>query len=93
MFINFQTLSDIFESLVALNVRLKQNQQQLSDSAISIKCSWPENGMKRINIEQQLKKPKNEEISALNQQKRWIDDKSKKNVIYYQCNKKGHYKL
>ena len=68
MLINFQILPDIFKSLVALNARLKQNQCQLSSSATSIKCSWPENGMKeRINAGQQLKKPKSEEVSVPNQ--------------------------
>ena len=93
VFINFQTLPDTFESLVALSARLKQNQWQLPGSAILIKCSWPENGMKRTNTGQQSKKPKNEEVSAFNQHKRWTDDKNKKNVTCYQCNKKGHYKL
>ena len=37
VFINFQTLFDIFKSLIALDVRLKQNQQQLFSSIISIK--------------------------------------------------------
>ena len=62
-FINFQTLSDIFESLVALSVRLEQNQQQLSSSIISIKHSQLENDVReRINAEQQLKKPKGKEV-------------------------------
>ena len=59
--INFQTLSDTFESLVVLNVRLKQNQWQLSSSTISIKCSWSENG-ERTNAGQQSKKPRGEEV-------------------------------
>ena len=92
-FINFQTLPDIFESLVALGARLEQNQWQLPDSATLIKCSQSENGVKGINTGQQSKKPKNEEISMFNQHKRWTDDKSKEGVIYYQCNKKNHYKL
>ena len=90
---NFQTLPDTFESLVALGAKLEQNQWQLSSSATSIKCSQPENGMKeRINTEQQLKKSRSEEVSVPNQHKRWTDDKSKKGVTCYQCNKKGHYK-
>ena len=48
--------------------------------------------MKRANTGQQSKKSKDEEISAPNQHKRQTDDRSKKNVICYQCNKKGHYK-
>ena len=93
MFTNFQILSNTFKSLVTLNARLKQNQWQLFSSTTSIKCSWLENGVKeRINTEQQLKKLKSEEVSASNQHKRWTDDKSKKNVICYQCNKKNHYK-
>ena len=91
---NFQILSDIFESLVALGVRLEQNQHQLFSSAILIKHSWLENGMKkRINAEQQSKKSKSEKISAFNQQKKWTDNRNKKGVTCYQCNKKGHYKL
>ena len=89
---NFQTLPNTFESLVALSARLKQNQQQLPGSATSIKCSQSENGVKGTNTGQQLKKPRNEEISVSSQHKRWTDDKSKKDVICYQCNKKGHYK-
>ena len=69
-FTNFQTLLNIFESLIALSVRLKQNQQQLSDNAISIKYSQSENGVKRINTEQQLKKLKNKKISAFSQYKK-----------------------
>ena len=91
-FINFQTLPNTFESLIALGARLKQNQQQLSTSVTSIKHSQSENGVKRTNAEQQLKKLKNKEVSVPNQYKRQINDKSKKNVICYQCNKKGHYK-
>ena len=90
---NFQTLPDTFESLVALNTRLKQNQQQLSGNATSIKHSQPENSVKGINTGQQSKKPKSEEVSAPNQHKRQTDDKSKESVICYQCNKKGYYKL
>ena len=94
MFINFQTLPDTFESLVALGARLEQNQCQLSSSATSTKCSWPENGMKeRTNAGQQLKKPRGEEISVSNQHKGQTDDRSKEGVTCYQCNKKGHYKL
>ena len=48
--------------------------------------------MKEINTEQQSKKSRNEKVSALNQHKRQTDDKNKKNVTCYQCNKKGHYK-
>ena len=81
--INFQTLSDIFENLIALGVRLKQNQQQLSDSITLIKHSQSENGVKRINAGQQSKKSKSEKISAFNQQKKWTDDRSKENVICY----------
>ena len=91
-FINFQTLSDTFKSLIALDVRLEQNQWQLSSSIISIKCSWPENGVKEVNTEQQSKKSKSKEVSAPGQHREWIDDRSKKGVICYQCNKKGHYK-
>ena len=83
MFINFQTLLDTFESLVALSARLEQNQWQLPGSAISIKHSQSENGMKRTNAEQQSKKPKNEEVSASNQHKKWTDDKSKEDVTCY----------
>ena len=91
--INFQILPDIFKSLIALNVWLKQNQWQLFSSTTSIKHSQPENGVKeRTNTGQQLKKPRGEEISAPNQHKGWTDNRSKKGVICYQCNKKGHYK-
>ena len=48
--------------------------------------------MKRANTGQQSKKSKNEEVSASDQHREQTDDKSKKNVICYQCNKKGHYK-
>ena len=48
---------------------------------------------KKTNTEQQSKKLKNEEVSAFNQHKEQTDDKSKKSVIFYQCNKKNHYKL
>ena len=89
---NFQTLPDIFESLVALSIRLEQNQQQLPGSATLIKYSQPKNGVKRINTGQQSKKSKGEEVSASNQHKEQTDDKSKEDVICYQCNKKGHYK-
>ena len=90
--INFQTLSNIFESLIALGVRLEQNQWQLPSSATSIKHSQSENGVKGTNTGQQSKKPRDEEVSVPSQHKRWTDDKSKKSVICYQCNKKGHYK-
>ena len=93
MFINFQTLSDTFESLIALNARLKQNQWQLFSNVILIKYNQSENDVKRINTEQQSKKPRGEKVSAPNQHKKWIDNKSKEGVICYQCNKKGHYKL
>ena len=92
VFINFQILSDTFKSLVALSTRLKQNQQQLFSSAILIKHNQSENNVKRINTGQQSKKSKNEEVSVSNQHKSWINNKSKKNIICYQCNKKGHYK-
>ena len=49
--------------------------------------------MKGINAGQQSKKSRDEEVSVPNQHKRQTDDKSKKNVICYQYNKKGHYKL
>ena len=52
VFINFQTLPDTFESLVALSTRLEQNQRQLLSSATSTKHSQPENDMKRTNTEQ-----------------------------------------
>ena len=39
VFTNFQTLPDIFKSLVALGVKLKQNQQQLFSSITSTKYS------------------------------------------------------
>ena len=91
--INFQILPNIFESLIALGVRLKQNQQQLFSSTTSTKHSQSKNNMeKKTNTEQQLKKLKDEKVSAFNQHKKQTDDKNKKNVIYYQCNKKGHYK-
>ena len=93
MFINFQTLPDIFENLIALNARLKQNQWQLFSSTTLIKHSQSENDVKEVNAGQQLKKSKNEKISVPDQHKEWTDDKSKKNVTCYQCNKKGHYKL
>ena len=48
--------------------------------------------MKEANAEQQSKKLKNEKISVSDQHRKWTDDKSKKNVIYYQYNKKSHYK-
>ena len=92
-FINFQTLPDIFKSLIALSVRLKQNQQQLFSSITSIKHNQSENGVKRANTGQQLKKPKSEKISASDQHRKQTDNKSKKDVICYQCNKKSHYKL
>ena len=92
VFINFQILSDIFENLVALSVKLKQNQWQLSGSVISTKHNWLENDVKGINAEQQLKKLKGEEVSIPNQYKKQTDDKNKENVICYQYNKKGHYK-
>ena len=93
MLINFQTLSDTFESLVALGARLEQNQQQLSSSTTLTKCSQPENGVKEANTEQQSKKPRGEEVSAPGQHREQTDDRSKEGVTCYQCNKKGHYKL
>ena len=93
MFTNFQTLPDIFESLVALGARLKQNQQQLFSSTISTEHSQPENGMREgTNTGQQSKKPKSKEVSAPNQHKEQTDDKTKKGITCYQCNKKNHYK-
>ena len=92
VFINFQILSDIFKSLVALSIRLEQNQWQLSGNITLIKHNQSENSVKRINAGQQLKKPRGKEVSVLSQYKRQTDDRSKENVIYYQCNKKGHYK-
>ena len=47
---------------------------------------------KKTNTEQQSKKLKDKEILVLNQHKKWTDDKNKKDVTCYQCNKKGHYK-
>ena len=47
---------------------------------------------KRTNAGQQSKKLKSEEVSASNQHKKRINDRSKEGVICYQCNKKGHYK-
>ena len=49
--------------------------------------------MKRTSAGQQSKKSRSEEVSAPNQQKKQIDNRSKEGVICYQCNKKGHYKL
>ena len=66
VFINFQILPDTFESLVALNVRLEQNQQQLSSSITLIKYNQLENGVKKINTGQQSKKLKSKEVSAPN---------------------------
>ena len=48
--------------------------------------------MKGANAEQQSKKPKSEKISVFNQHKEQTDNRSKKNVICYQCNKKDHYR-
>ena len=48
--------------------------------------------MKRANTGQQSKKPKGEEISVPGQHREQTDDRSKKNVTCYQCNKKSHYK-
>ena len=48
--------------------------------------------MKRIYTKQQLKKLKGEKVSASNQHKKQTDDRNKKGVICYQCNKKGYYK-
>ena len=48
--------------------------------------------MKKANTRQQSKKSKNEKVSAFNQHREQINDRSKKDVICYQCNKKGHYK-
>ena len=93
MFINFQILPDIFKSLIALGVRLKQNQWQLFSSIISIKHNQSENGVKGANAEQQSKKLKNEEVLVPDQHRKQTNDKSKESVICYQCNKKGHYKL
>ena len=92
-FTNFQTLPDTFKSLVALSVRLEQNQWQLFSSTTLTKCNWSENDVKRANAEQQSKKLKNEEVLVSSQHREWTDDKSKKNVTCYQCNKKDHYKL
>ena len=91
--INFQTLPDTFESLIVLDAKLKQNQWQLFSSITLTKCSWLKNGVKRANTEQQSKKPKSKKVSAPDQHKKWTDNKSKKSVICYQCNKKDHYKL
>ena len=93
MFINFQTLSDIFKSLIALSVRLKQSQWQLFSSIISIKHSWSENDVKRANAGQQSKKSKNKKVSVPDQHREWTNDRNKKSVICYQCNKKGYYRL
>ena len=92
-FTNFQILPDTFESLIALGVRLEQNQWQLSSSTTLTKHSQSENDVREgTNAGQQSKKPKGEKISVPNQHKKWTDDKNKKGVICYQCNKKGHYK-
>ena len=48
--------------------------------------------MKGANAGQQSKKPRSEEVSTPDQHRKQTDDRSKKNVICYQCNKKGHYK-
>ena len=48
--------------------------------------------MNRIHTGQQSKKSKSEKISASDQHREQTDDKSKKDVTCYQCNKKGHYK-
>ena len=78
---------------MTLKTWLKQNQQQLSSKDTSSKqsCQKTDN-KKNINTNQSSKKCCAEEMTVSTQLKSQVEDKQKKSIICYQCQKKNHYK-